>query len=109
MGLLSLASREFLDAAAVDLGHVNRSLRIDAEHVRQVELSGPLALLAPAAQRLALQVQDPYPVGPPIRQKQSPLAGQEQTEGSAGILPLVQKLPVAVEDLDAVVLAIADV
>jgi hypothetical protein len=55
-----------------------------------------------------LQVEHLDPVRPAVGHEQ-PARGEVQAEGRAALLPLGQKPPLAVEDLHAVVLAVADV
>src|SRR5688572_30842988 len=79
----SLAAHKLLHALPVHLGHVNGSLRIHADAVRQDELAGVGAFFSPAFERLALQVQHLADVGPAVGQQHAFIGCQEESVGGA--------------------------
>src|SRR5262249_27264047 len=99
---------DLLHPPPVHLSDVDDTLRIDSEHVWQVELPRAGPLLAEAAQGLAGQIEHLDPVGAAVSHEQAVLA-EEEAEWRPALPELREELAVGVEDLDAVVLAVADV
>src|SRR5262249_31475850 len=89
---------ELLDALAIDPGAVDGPARIDAEHVRHPESSRPAALLAEAAQGLAVGVQHLHPAGPAVGHEGPAVARPEEAVGRPALLPRGEELAVGVED-----------
>src|SRR5262249_24301896 len=65
--------------------------------------------LPPAADALSLSIEHGHRLGATIRNEHTAGGGEEQAVRSPGLLPLVQILPILIEDLDAVVLAVANI
>src|SRR5712692_8048105 len=108
------------------LAHVDVALRVHRDAVRRREVAGSARLgPAPAREHAALGIEDAHPPGPRLRDGPLTTRGlarvppQLGDEGAAlgvedevgrtlGVRPLAQILALGAEDLDAIVLAVAD-
>src|SRR3954452_22624034 len=101
--------RELLQPPAVDLGHVDVAVGVDADGMRHRELAGTGARLAPVLKRLAAPVEDGHAAGAAVGHEEEAVGGEEEAVGRTPLPPLGEELALGVEQLDAVVLAVAHV
>jgi hypothetical protein len=81
----------------------------DRDEVRPGELSGAVARLAERAKDISHPVELDYAVESTIGHPDMLIRRDKKAVGVADAVPLLQKLAVGVEDLNALVLAIADI
>jgi hypothetical protein len=104
-----MVSPELRQAPAVDLGHVDVPMGVDADGTRHRELAGAGAQLAPVLKHLPVTVEDRHAAGAAVGDEETPVGGEEEAVRRTPLLPLGEELAVGVEHLDAVVLAVAHV
>ena len=85
--------RELLHALAIDLGHVNVAVRVEAGGVRQEELPGFGPLLAPMGQGFPLGIQDGDAIGPAIGDEEAAVPGQAEPKRRPPSVQLARNLP----------------
>jgi len=99
---------EFLDTFVADFSDVNGAVFVDRDAVGHLELAGPGSFRAEAVENLALEGHDEDFIGSAVGDEKAIVGSDVHSEGSKAAEE-ADEFSVLVEDLDAVVLAVADV